>query len=199
MALNGTTQYADRSSSTSLNQNNNLTIEAWVNLNDGITRRAILTKYNGSTAPYFFYVFGANLSFFTTGAEYQDTGNLITNNVWHHVAVTVTGTSLQFYVDGVPTSAKTIASGSTNASNITIGAYGSGTGYFWLNYLDEIRFSINTIRSADWIATEYNNQVSVPAFLTIGAEQAGVTAVYTPRFAFMFGTFSFMGGTFVIR
>jgi len=36
--------------------------------------------------------------------------------------------------------------------------------------LDEVRYS-NIARSADWIATEYNNQSSPSTFMTVGAEQ----------------------------
>jgi hypothetical protein len=37
--------------------------------------------------------------------------------------------------------------------------------------LDELRVS-NTARSADWIATEYNNQSNPSAFLSVGTQQS---------------------------
>ena len=44
-------------------------------------------------------------------------------------------------------------------------------GQYFNGSLDEVRIS-NTVRSADWIATEYNNQSSPSAFYTIGLQTA---------------------------
>jgi hypothetical protein len=41
-----------------------------------------------------------------------------------------------------------------------------------LGSLDEVRVS-NAVRSADWIATEYNNQSSPATFYTLGSESGG--------------------------
>jgi hypothetical protein len=38
--------------------------------------------------------------------------------------------------------------------------------------LDELRWATGVVRSADWVATEYNNQRTGSSFLTVGPEQA---------------------------
>jgi hypothetical protein len=38
-------------------------------------------------------------------------------------------------------------------------------------YIDEVRLS-TTIRSADWIKTEYNNQKNPNSFYAVGSEQS---------------------------
>jgi hypothetical protein len=45
-----------------------------------------------------------------------------------------------------------------------------GGGYFYHGLIDELRIS-NTVRSAGWIATEYNNQSSPSTFLSEGSQE----------------------------
>jgi len=47
---------------------------------------------------------------------------------------------------------------------------GYGTIFRFNGLLDELRVS-NTARSANWIATEYNNQSNPAAFFSVGAIQ----------------------------
>jgi hypothetical protein len=51
--------------------------------------------------------------------------------------------------------------------------YSEQTGTVYLHgKLDEIRISNGVARSADWIATQYNNQQNPSTFSTTGPEQA---------------------------
>jgi hypothetical protein len=54
-------------------------------------------------------------------------------------------------------------------SGCTVGGYLDLVADLTLGTLDEIRVS-NAVRSADWIATEYNNQSSPGTFYTLGSE-----------------------------
>jgi len=172
--FDGATQYANVASSTSLNQHDNLTFEAWFNSTEVIGRHVIIAKYNGSTAPYFWYLSGAHVNWFTGAAEYPDTATILVNTTTY-VAFTIVGTTGTFYVNGVASAPQTVSNGATNASDVTVGDYSAGGGYFWPGWIDELRMSTGTARTADWILTSYNNQ-HIPdksagsgGFYTVGA------------------------------
>ncbi len=58
---------------------------------------------------------------------------------------------------------------SNNSQNLTIGKKYDSTVYF-PGSIDEVRIS-NSVRSADWIATEYNNQSSSSTFYALSSEE----------------------------
>jgi hypothetical protein len=62
----------------------------------------------------------------------------------------------------------------TATGNFTGATWRLGNNAQWPNFsnviLDEVRVS-NTVRSAGWILTEYNNQKPLATFYTVGAEQ----------------------------
>jgi type II secretory pathway pseudopilin PulG len=93
-------------------------------------------------------------------------------NTWYHVVGTYKSSShaMLLYVNGTLPSSGT-ASGwnlSGSAGHLKLGARVDNNGLFH-GYLDEVRLS-NSVRAADWIATEYNNQSSPSTFYTIGAQ-----------------------------
>ncbi|HEX9504004.1 MAG TPA: DUF2341 domain-containing protein, partial [Patescibacteria group bacterium] len=104
-------------------------------------------------------------------------------NAWHHVVVTYDGNSLSnnpvIYLDGVSQTITTITAPvgtlSTNTDPYVIGNRGNDNARNWLGNLDEFRIS-NVIRSADWVATEYNNQNNPSTFMTL-ADVGGSTSV----------------------
>jgi hypothetical protein len=73
------------------------------------------------------------------------------------------------YVDGVATETVDISAFATtpigSESNLLIGK--SKWGLYMTGALDEVRLS-NTIRSADWMLTEYYNQKSPSTFYALG-------------------------------
>src|SRR6202007_1417883 len=81
------------------------------------------------------------------------------------------------YLDGVSQSIVSSQAGSGNQNNSTASTYVMGNrttdlARNWGGYLEEFRVS-KTIRSADWIATDYNNQSSPSTFYTIGSVNGG--------------------------
>ena len=61
---------------------------------------------------------------------------------------------------------------STSAGNFHVGRqWFAGSGDPWDGIIDEVRVS-TVERDADWISTEYNNQVSGSTFLSLGVEEA---------------------------
>jgi MYXO-CTERM domain-containing protein len=104
---------------------------------------------------------------------------------WHHFAVTRTGGTIQVYVDGASIGSSTNAGASTS---ITTGASGDyqniGREGYWVQtsygtvdeqYLaatfDEFRIS-NTLRTDDWVVTDYNTMKTPSSTYTLGGEVA---------------------------
>ncbi len=101
-----------------------------------------------------------------------DAPNAIVAGSWYYVVGSFDGTTYQLYVNGVPV-ASAAAGGNVPADApiyLGLGYYQ----YFSDVQLDETRFS-STARSADWIATEYNNQSNPSSFYSVGAETASST------------------------
>ncbi len=101
-------------------------------------------------------------------------GASIFDGQWHMVDATFnysTGAE-QLYVDGTSSGSATCAPVASNRNgDLFFGTYGGAPGtYGSPGDLDEVELS-NTIRSADWINTEYYNQVSGSTFYSVGGEQ----------------------------
>jgi len=97
---------------------------------------------------------------------------VVSDNTWHQVVGTFDTNinTLKIYIDGLlnKTNSSVTDNLTANTDNLLIGSR-SGASPF-PGSMDEIRIS-NSVRSADWIATEYNNQNSPSTFYTIGGEQ----------------------------
>jgi len=89
---------------------------------------------------------------------------------WNHVVISYDGNTASFYIDGIPsgtsTSQESFASG-----NYFIGEAGNGENF--IGSIDELRLS-DSVRSGDWIATEYNNQSSPSTFYTVSNESVAI-------------------------
>ena len=106
----------------------------------------------------------------------------IADTNWHQIVAAYNGSTVYFYLDGAPDGSPGY-SASFGSTGFQIG---NVNGWYWNGNLDELRLS-TSIRSADWIKTEYNNQSSPSTFLTIGAETTSGGAAASN--AFFFGEF----------
>lgn len=88
-------------------------------------------------------------------------------NTWHYLTYTHDGTTGRLYLNGTQVDSNNFSPATGGA--MTIASYFGG--FYWQGYMDEVRVS-NTARSADWIYTEWCNQVGADtcAFMTIGNE-----------------------------
>ncbi|MGA2434601.1 MAG: DUF2341 domain-containing protein [Bryobacteraceae bacterium] len=97
---------------------------------------------------------------------------------WHHVVDTYTNGNEVLYVDGTAVGAQSGPQYSYAASYLyLLGAGAVSGGWGWSLFggtIDEVRVS-SIARSADWIATEYNNQHSPSTFYTVYGENLPVT------------------------
>jgi hypothetical protein len=176
-------QYIAYSQSQSPNPTSNITLEIWIKTTE-TALKGIFGKWgNDGTGDADQSYQIAYTNGFPRGAlNSTDSTDVvftaatpINDGQWHHVALTAPTTgNILIYVDGVQ-------SGSLNNSHpllattgdrLTIGAVNLAEGSFLMTgVLDETRIS-NSIRSADWIAAEYNNQNSPSTFYTVGSEVA---------------------------
>ncbi len=111
---------------------------------------------------------------------------------WRYVTGVFDNGSLSIYIDGVldnsTTQGATFGTGNTRFGFIGVGSEantfdgGQGPSSNFDGDIDEFRI-INAARSANWIATEFNNQSSPATFFTIGVEvevNPSSSAVPTP-------------------
>jgi hypothetical protein len=106
VALNGTTGYVTVADAANLRIVGDLTLEAWINVPDHSNYYMLITKTAAGTAkPYAWFLTTS------TGVPQMYLGDGSTQNVvpataapstgaWHHLAVTVIGTTIQHYLDG---------------------------------------------------------------------------------------------------
>ena len=100
------------------------------------------------------------------------TAKLINDGKWHRVDAVNDGGAITLYLDGANTGQTLVSGLSLDNYGWYLGAqhyYTGGANFFHQGSIDEFRFS-NSPRSADWIATQYNNESSPSTFYALDAE-----------------------------
>ena len=173
-----TNNYLRVDHSSSLSITGNITLEAWVNTdNNTLSYQTILEKRPGVTEyNYYIRLDGGYFRYsFISGVSHKallDDTTQLSNNTWHYVVATYDNSNIRLYVDGteVKNKAETAAlEANTGDIHIGIETYG-GFDKAFDGTIDETRIS-DTIRSADWIQTSYNNQSDPATFITLGSEE----------------------------
>jgi hypothetical protein len=180
-ALSGSSQYITVGNGSSLEVTGNLTIEAWIHPTDFSNYDEILGKTAGSggniPAPYDFYLAagGGTPEFYSgNGSGYSNVSGSSApiTGAWSHIAVTMLGSTVTHYLNGANNGSGT--ENATPGDGGTAAIIGSRTDKFTMfkGGMDEVRVS-KIARSADWIATEYNNQSSPSTFYSVGTAVTG--------------------------
>jgi hypothetical protein len=187
-SLSGSGQYVDVGNSSSLQITGNaLTLETWLKTsesNPSQWERIFGKEVAGNASPYLAFDIiryaGTNrLDFGVATGGGAGTGfgvesaSSLSMGTWTHVVGTYDGSQLKIYFNGNLDS-QASASGniiSTTQDVVIGGDTASGAEYF-NGSIDEVRIS-NSVRSADWIATEYNNQSSPATFYAVGSATQG--------------------------
>lgn len=181
--FDGTNDSITVPSSASLKLGSGLTIEAWINIATWGDWEDIVFKGggSGSNSDYQFALVTQGLAWDGTlngswRSKYfptsQDTG------IWIYVVLTHDTNTVKCYRDGLEISSQS-DSGAIYESDYQLGISqeGANSSSYVDGKLDEVRIS-NTVRSASWIKTSYNNQNDPSSFFTIGAEQTVVELSY---------------------
>lgn len=173
------------SESLSINDNlnissGNVTIDAWINptttTSDDINRTAIISHWDDTAKVDYRLGLGATGLFAARHApntSWNDTSQKAISSVLQKITLVYDGTSIYLYHNGaVHNSAAVSSTGSgtaTTATKIGIGASPTGASTYYNGIVDEARFRPSAV-TADWIATEYNNQNDPTTFLTMTNE-----------------------------
>jgi hypothetical protein len=170
-------QYLDSGAQSALDPAAAVTLEAWVKFNtnrdSAIVSKISSSSYNGYMIWYQGFSNSNQYAFYINGGE-RVTGGVLTPGNWYHIVAVWNGSTVSLYKNGVldaGPSAWTTAPSSVG-QHFLLGAYDAlASSYGGMNgVLDEVRVS-KTARTADWIATEYNNQVSPATFYSVGPPQ----------------------------
>jgi RHS repeat-associated protein len=185
-------QYMLLPDSSSLKPTAALTLEAWVNpISVGSWNKVFSVDYHangGWSSPFQAYSLStvgtaSNPAFQVSNNAtiyYAAAGTVLPLSRWSHLVGTFDGQTSHIFVNGVedPTGVPVpgnIDYGTSKAVVVGKDSIYSNASDAWNGRLDELRVS-NVARSADWVATEYNNQNSPQTFVSITGEAPAVTA-----------------------
>jgi hypothetical protein len=182
LSLNGTTAYAEAPHHADLNTTGDWTVEAWFKDETAggynhDTRYILITGDTNSDgeAPYLIGIewgtlFAGERTGWTNHVVSHSLGG-VSANAWHHVAVTMQGSTRQLtiYLDGVQVKQATLSAQSAagNTRAVSLGRNGT-TGHYWRGKLDDVRIW-NVVRTASQISAAFEVELtSAPAGLVGG-------------------------------
>lgn len=155
------------------------TIQAWVNPTDFIGFNGILSKTLTNQPKPFEYRIDASTgkaSLFVgdgSGNTSITASTATTAGVFNHVAVSFTQSTatISHYLNGTLNGSSVGAGypGSTTGTDNAFIGTRSDNATMFKGIIDEVKMT-NTVLTADWIKTEFNNQSSPSTFYTVGSE-----------------------------
>jgi hypothetical protein len=153
------------------------TLSGWVKqaADSGDLGSSIISFGDGTTSDARFVLVRADQNQIKCGFYGNDkiTTTVLPLDVWKHMAWVWTGSQSTVYVDGAAIFGPTGHTGATTTGNA--GSIGGSTfvyDYSMTGQLDEVRVATD-VRSAAWIATEYNNQRPSSTFIkSMGSAEA---------------------------
>lgn len=175
--FSGTSQYISVPHNGTLDITTQLTVELWANLANSGNNQKILSNVNNSINRGFMLAVQNNDLYpevwNSSGSNHTFDAGTISSNTWTYLAITcqVNGNLLGYINDGqFGSTAFGSTNIGTNTDDMVIGAAGwDPTAFETDGSIDEIRIS-NTVRSAQWLATCYNNQNNPSSFYSLGIE-----------------------------
>lgn len=158
----------------------NFTISGWANTTDNTyPGQRIFCDDVNNTGGYSMSIadqYVSTLRYYSRGSSnvvLDSPGTPIANNTWYYCVgvADITGGIKRMFINGVEVANNTFSGWGTDAGNASIGGETAGgeTANRFKGMLDEVRVA-RTALSADWIATEYNNQSSPSTFYSISSE-----------------------------
>lgn len=192
--FSGTLQYIDLGNTAALQSlTGDMTIEAWVKPSDYNNYNGLIAKWQNGTgcaAPFDSYIVAgaegaaAGKIRFQRGSgstcnSTQSTG-AVPIGTWTYVAITMSGTSVNFYQNGAANGSGSITGTITDTGrHAFIGTREDlGTGTMFKGSMDELKVS-NVARSTNWILTVYRNENAPSGFYTLGAETTQGASSFT--------------------
>ena len=142
------------------------TMTAWFKLNG--TQNGWLFSYGPLSGGQQWGLFwnGGNLKMNFWNNDYNVPVS-VSVGTWYHVAFVFDGTTAKLYFNGVQAGSFNPSTPNTISTPLYLGQRGDNN-EFLNGVLDDVHLS-SVARSADWIAAEYNNQISSSNFYNFGA------------------------------
>lgn len=172
------TRYLEFSGTTE-NYTGDFSAGAWVNLDSTNPTFAqiigIRSAQTGSSWEFSVRVSGGNLQLLI-GSGSVSSGSSLLVSTDYKIDVTVSGTSVSFYINGLLFNTGTISGTRTNISQtMKVGSYKTGTSAATVDGSIANAYADNSnVKSANYISTEYNNQSAPASFWTASAITAGI-------------------------
>lgn len=147
-------------SSTSLSVTGQLTLEAWIKIDDpnrSAPMRIISKKQRADSTNGYELVYHPQqnqLALVSSGTDFATANNVDLDTNWHHIAATLQGTTARLYVDGIERTTDPICNLLTSAPQPVAIGRRSGTGDNFFGLLDEVRVS-GVPRSTAWIKAQH--------------------------------------------
>jgi hypothetical protein len=175
--FDGASNYVDVGSSSSININTSLTLEAWIYSSSITGEHSIIDKGYSTAYQLETDTSKAKEKFYIGGVLHETSSPSSSFNInsWYHVVSTVSDGSQAIYVNGILQSGSSSYAGSIGTNSISLRIGDRHDALYFSGSLDEVRIS-NVARSADWIKTEYNNQSNPTEFYSLGIEEVQAPA-----------------------
>lgn len=168
--FSGTSQEITRANTASLGVGaGDSTISAWIYINSYASAAAVYDKGASGTRDYAFFVTSetsGHIAYGNSGGS-SWTGTGFTTGSWHYLTVTQTGGTATIYLDGVQNFTKAVIVAANTTASLSLGGNPSTGGSYWNGKIDEFRIS-GSVRSTDWMTTEFNNQYNPGSFYSYG-------------------------------
>ncbi len=186
--FDGTNDKVTINESSTLEPPNQMTVSAWIILNELGVQQDIVYKRNLSAAPwgsYEFVVWSDNLAYFqwvNNSGDWHDVNSstpLVTGQ-WYYLVGVKNANHLTMYINGSNSGITPVLANGTlydSDEHVYIGDQGWGGGYF-NGTIDEVRIS-KTARNSSWINTSYNTMNNTATFLKFGSEQQNIAPTIT--------------------
>src|SRR3989344_1324218 len=166
-SFDGINDKIDLGNGSSLNVTTPWTIQTWYYSNSSDANGGVLSKNDYNSVWDWCSGTGTGNFRSVTVGQTDNAYTLDSSDKWASAAIVLGGGAFKTYGNGAQlTTRATSATMSTTSNTMAIGRSIQDCGWF-KGYADEVRIS-NTNRSADWLATEYNNQSSPSTFYTMG-------------------------------
>ncbi|MCK4693771.1 MAG: LamG domain-containing protein, partial [Anaerolineales bacterium] len=176
--FDGADDYVQAPDSASLDITQKITLSAWVYSTGAQVQysKAVAKSKGASEYPYQLNFAGAaddmiTFSLYDGASIYglKSTAD-IPQDAWTYVVATYDGTTMRLYINGTEDNTRTDSfSIAPNDEILSIGGRPSNAQTF-IGYIDEARIS-DLDRTAEWIATEYNNQKTPSSFYSLDTQE----------------------------
>jgi hypothetical protein len=143
----------------------NFTVEMWVKVSGG--GKKLFVPASTGAGKWMLYINSAGAVVWSTGSLTIDTGTVtVTNNAWHHIAVTRTSGNLSIFVDGIPMTLDNDATNYSPAGTVVYSIGGNGTAISGIGnfdgYMDELRVSNSSRYTTKFVPGVPGYAVSTP-------------------------------------